>query len=425
MLKKYNDLSLNRTIRVNSLLTAIWWIVFSPGFYSGDSFAVIEMAKSGKITSEWTYIWAALTNFLSLNGQFPEIATLVYSQVFAFAVTVYSFAVFGSKGAGISSIVLCTTPLIGAMGVTLWHDIPMTTGFLLVIVGTLKVIRGEKWGIAYSIVGMLFSSFRYNGIPTILLFLIFLVLSSRQTRNLFFLLVICVLVLAGTTFTNTNSQSITNVQYEGFFDWMQYDLACYAAEHDDKKFFSEYFNDANDINAWKSSSACAWFNDSQVKNQQIPVDKSELITAWKQVFFSKPFYIINLHMKRHHYLLPIPIYGLQRVPFIHTNIEFSERGISPKFPDLYESLRIFPRVWNFFSFIFAQAGFWMMISLLTNRYRKEKVWNQPSVLSFILVLSLFVFAPIPDSRFALFVLISGQLGFLHALFSSAIRRQIS
>ena len=40
----------NALIR-NSVVAVIWWVIFFPGFYSSDSFAAVNMAKSGDLVN--------------------------------------------------------------------------------------------------------------------------------------------------------------------------------------------------------------------------------------------------------------------------------------------------------------------------------------------------------------------------------------
>ena len=154
-----SDSSFSKTIKINSLLSLLWWLAFFPGFYSGDSFAVLEMAKTGDLTSQWTYTWAVFTKLLTFHGQYPELATLFYSQAFAFSVSALSFTLNKSKHAASSAIVLCTTPVIGGMGITLWHDIPMTTGFMLTVIGAARLIQYKKSGFVYLTLGIFFFLF--------------------------------------------------------------------------------------------------------------------------------------------------------------------------------------------------------------------------------------------------------------------------
>ena len=41
--------SLKSAILRNCIIQLIWWAIFFPGFYSTDSFAVLQMAKTGEL----------------------------------------------------------------------------------------------------------------------------------------------------------------------------------------------------------------------------------------------------------------------------------------------------------------------------------------------------------------------------------------
>jgi 4-amino-4-deoxy-L-arabinose transferase-like glycosyltransferase len=118
-----------KSIVINAIIMFFWWITFNPGFFSGDSFGILEIVKSGQLSSELTIFWAVLVKIITINGNHPEFATLVFSQIFGVSISIFSNTLFKGKIALWSSAVLCLTPLVGAMGITLWHDIPMTSGF--------------------------------------------------------------------------------------------------------------------------------------------------------------------------------------------------------------------------------------------------------------------------------------------------------
>ena len=172
---KFRSLTdLQKSLVINTLIMFLWWLAFNPGFYSADSFGIIETARSGKISSESTAIWAIVVKFLTINGSHPEIATLFFAQLLAFSVSMFAHSFFDGKTARWSSTGLCMTPLVGAMGITLWHDIPMTSGFLLVVAGILRYVKEEKFSLTLLTLGVVLSSFRYNSIPTLLLTIVFL-----------------------------------------------------------------------------------------------------------------------------------------------------------------------------------------------------------------------------------------------------------
>ena len=120
----------NALIR-NSVVAVIWWIIFFPGFFSTDSFAAVNMAKSGDLVNSYTASWAIYVRVFSLFGNFIGLLTLINTLILVYSVTRFSYALLSKKTAAISSFVLTMTPLVAGMGITLWHDILMTAGLLL------------------------------------------------------------------------------------------------------------------------------------------------------------------------------------------------------------------------------------------------------------------------------------------------------
>ena len=159
---------MKKSILINALIMLIWWLAFNPGFFSGDSFGVIEMVRNGNLSSEGTVIWAIFVKYLTINGSHPELATLFFSQILGFSVSVFANTLFTGKTAVRGAAILCGTPLVGAMGITLWHDIPMTSGFLFAVVGLHRLKQKEPHSYAFLLIGIFFASFRYNGLPTLI-----------------------------------------------------------------------------------------------------------------------------------------------------------------------------------------------------------------------------------------------------------------
>ena len=406
-LKRFTDTQ--KSLLINAFIAFLWWLAFNPGFYSGDSFAAINMARSGNISSEWTAIWAIAVKFLTINGSHPELATLFFSQLFAFSISLFAHSLFKGKSAIWGSAVLCVTPLAGAMGITLWHDIPMTSGFLLVATGYLRYVRKEPHAIALLTFGLVFSSFRYNGIPTILLSLILLAIFFRPKKFIVVALVSTIGVGVLTSGLDTRFSPPTSTHSDGLINWMRYDLSCYAANFSDEEFFLKEFKGKTTLEFWKSSQACTWFNDSEAFFKRPANLSGNIPSAWLALTLKEPLFVLTTHMKRHEYLNPLPFYGPPRMPFIHTTIEFPGENIYFMNPDLSEKLRIYPRIWNYFNFIFGFSGFWLMMIFIFAWRKRNRNYFGLGVLGLVLNGGLFVFAIISDARFSLFVLISSQL----------------
>ena len=73
----------------NGVIATLWWIVFYPGFYSDDSFAVVTMARTGQLSSAWSAPWAVFVRVFSLHGRYPGIVTLIFGVVLAISLTVF------------------------------------------------------------------------------------------------------------------------------------------------------------------------------------------------------------------------------------------------------------------------------------------------------------------------------------------------
>jgi hypothetical protein len=406
-LNRFSDTQ--KSLLINAFIALLWWLAFNPGFYSRDSFGVIEMARSGNISSEYTAIWAVAVKFLTINGLHPELATLFFSQLLVFSISLFTHSLFKGKCATWGSAVLCVTPLVGAMGITLWHDIPMTSGFLLVATGYLRYMRKEPHAIVLLTFGIVFSSFRYNGIPTILMSLILLTLLFRPKKFIFIALAFTIGVGGLTSGLDARFSPPTSTHSDGLINWMRYDLSCYAATFSDEEFFLKEFSGKTSLEFWKSSQACTWFNDSEAFFKR-PANLTENIpSAWLALTLKEPLFVLTTHMKRHEYLNPLPFYGPPSMPFIHTTIESSEENIYFLNADLSEQLRIYPRIWNYFNFIFGYSGFWLMIIFVLAWRKRNPTYFGLGVLGLVLNSGLFVFAIISDARFSLFVLISSQL----------------
>ena len=84
-------------------------------------------------------------------------------------------------------------------------------------------------------------------------------------------------------------------------------------------------------------------------------------------------------------------------------------------PSVAEKARVIMRAGNALRPILAYAGMWLLLVLSALVLLKRKEWLPTFLLGFSLLGILFVFAPIPDGRYALFVLLAGQLLLVGAL----------
>jgi hypothetical protein len=400
----------------NSAILFICWVVFFPGFYSGDSFGAVAMAKTGEFTNSGTASWAIYVRIFSLFGNAIGLLTLLGGLLLVFATTQLSYSIFARKTASLASLSLSLTPLIWGMGITLWHDILMTSGLLLVTSFMVKIHLNQnisKLDVFYKLIlGSALVSFRPNGLPVLLVFSVLLLVLIRK-RLVIQSLLSAIAVSTLTTLIGSSlilGMSPINDYYSQ--EWMRNDISCFANSPKGTGFVEKNIPQIGTTERWKSEAACTFLNQSKMTKVEFIEAQDFVPAAWVSLFKQDPLFVLDTHLKRNAYLVPLPLNGLPKPPFLHSTIEFQNQGIEWAFPDLAENARAPMRLWNLFHSFTAWAGLWFAVILILLVGLKRRELLAPFLMSISLMGVLFVFAPIPDGRYALFVLIVGQIALL-------------
>ena len=390
--------------------------MFFPGFYSSDSFAAVDMAKTGELENSGTASWALYVRVFSFFGQSFPLLTLFSGLILVYGVTRLSYAMFNERIAALSSFLLTLTPLVAGMGITLWHDIPMTAGFLLIVAFFIHLHRYPENIRFYAgrllVPGALLITFKPNGLPTLIVFSILLLVPKLSKQGLKYVLV-AILVTSSITIIGSNlvlGASPINSYFAQ--EWMRGDISCYANTLSGQGFVEREIPGIGNTKKWASEQSCTFLNGSSLSyNEKVKAEKF-VPMAWWHLLESDPLFIINTHLKRHAYLLPIPIFGIPNEPFLHSTIEFQNKGIEWAFPSIAEKARISMRLWNAIRGLTGWAGLWLVALFCLTLFAKRRELVPAVVMSISMMGILFVVAPIPDGRYALFVLIAGQLAII-------------
>lgn len=409
------------------LTSFVWWVIFYPGFYSGDSFGALNQAKSGQISNVYTAAWPLTLRILTFGGKVPGIATLVCVLLLSYSVTYFCRNALPKSSAKLTAVLLLVTPVVGAMGITLWHDIPMTAGLLLtlsvVIKATMFKDRLEKSELAHLIFGSVLASYRPNGLATIFIFFFFIFLINRSHQVLKFgsLAVLVSLTFSILTTWVAGQGSLVNSVYAQ--EWMRSDIACNWATKPGtiSKVTQLKMQQIAPLSQWSNPSGCTFLNSLGFSSDQVERSTKTVPGIWMQVFSSDPLGVLQTHATRNAYLIPIPTSRAMHPPFIHSIIEFPDQGISFAQPKIVEIFRPYVRIWNGIRPITAFAGLWLAVLMAMAVFVKRSRRSTLPALAMSLAVEgiLFVFAPIPDGRYALPVLIVGQavaLGFAFDFF---------
>ena len=160
----------------NSVIQFLWWIIFYPGFFSTDSFSAVSQAQSGDLSNAGTASWSLYIRYFSFLGDAIPLLTLISGLALTYSVTCLAYSLSTKKVAAISSFVLVATPVVSAMGITLWHDIPFTAGLILVSAFFISHFNNSFestnrfWLLLFP--GSVLVTFKPNGLPTLIIFAI-------------------------------------------------------------------------------------------------------------------------------------------------------------------------------------------------------------------------------------------------------------
>lgn len=397
----------------NSVIQFLWWIIFYPGFFSTDSFSAVSQAQSGDLSNAGTASWSLYIRYFSFLGDAIPLLTLISGLALTYSVTCLAYSLSTKKVAAISSFVLVATPVVSAMGITLWHDIPFTAGLILVSAFFISHFNNSFestnrfWLLLFP--GSVLVTFKPNGLPTLIIFAIVFFLFNRNRKILIDLvsaIAIVSVISIGFSYLIIKQPPINTLFGQEF---MREDVSCYASLEKGKGFVEEKMPGISNSEGWSSPEACAFISKSKLSLDEKTRAVNLLPRVWFQLILEDPKFVLETHLKRHAYLLPIPLYGIPVEPFIHSTIEFKDRGIQWAFPQIAEKARILPRAWNALRGFFGWAGLWLVVLVYySRRYRRPEL-APLVIMSVSQMVLLFIVAPIPDGRYALFVLIAGQI----------------
>ncbi len=416
MIKHLRRTEIKFSLLRNFIVQFIFWVIFFPGFFSGDSFAAVKMATTGDLTNSYTASWALYVRVFSLFGSSIGLLTLLGGLLLVFSITQFAYSIFAEKTAAFASFLLTLTPLIWGMGNTLWHDIQMTSGMLLVTSFLVKVHKSQnvtRWEIGSQLVlGSILLSFRPNGLPTLLVFAFICFVLIRKKFVLKYLMVAVSSTVLATLVTSNLILGLNPINNYFAQEWMRNDISCFANSPKGVDFVERNIPGVGNTETWKSKAACGFLNQALITSADKIAAQKFVPSAWIALLKQEPLFVLDTHLKRNAYLVPLPLNGFPNPPFLHSTIEFKDQGIEWAFPTVAEQVRAPMRLWNLLHSFTAWAGLWSAATLVLLVGFKRRELFVPFLMSVSLIGVLFVFAPIPDGRYTLFALIVGQMALL-------------
>ena len=408
-----------------------WWAIFHPGFISEDSISQLLDIRSGSYSVWFTAWWVYVVNALTLGARVIPLMTLVSVVTLEYAVYFWIRTVFPRTPARAVTVALIAfSPLVGAMGIQIRHDVALATGLLIAAAVVTRTWSAPTLTVReYSLLllAMPLVATRHNGVPTLIAAAVLMVILSRKWWRHAAVLVVVAGGASVITYAATRASSnATAVDPLQTVEWLMADISCALArgvEPTGDEWATLAKIAARD--AWPQPRACVVMNPMLVGGAVNPTaavtNYRDLIGVWRSLAMRHPGQMIAAHASRVRLFLP-PRPPLEVPSFLHSTVVPNDFGIRWTFPSLAERVRVVVRGWNAGGFILANSMVWLIALLIA-------AWRMPSwrdrltptiVIGSALNLGLIVAAPVSEGRYGLFILVSGQATVLYALLSRVI-----
>lgn len=391
------------------------WLALYPGYFSPDSLSIVQDVKNNNRPGIHGIFWYEYVHVTSFLGNYISLSTLINLLIFNFSIFFFSKSFFEKKFSFIAVIVILF-PATWTFGLTLWHDVPFTSGTLLIVAITKKWMQSRTKmkisEICFFFLGIYFVLTRYNGIIIVSFFCIY-VLFKLGRKNPIFLRSILVYGLFVVTmyFSTLSTTYLKNFNNASVY-FMRSDISCLIAQKPD--LISEFIDEKN-FRDWESLSACTWFNDSKLEKNYL-LEVSKVRGLFQEIFLNHPVEVLNMHYKRNEYMMN-PLSALQSpAPFLHTvNDLNSSRGLLGT--NIYSMANDISRSMNYLRFLIANLPLSIVVFSVIFYMRRPK-YLFFGTLCVLLFVPIFVTAPTPDSRLVYPLLILVQMYVVRSLMVS-------
>ena len=408
-------------------LSAAWWVFMYPGLFGEDSILNLTEARFGPVSVWFTAWWIYLIRLVTVGMRIIPLLTLFGVLTLSFAIRQWAWACFPRSSArALALCLICASPLVGALGIQIRHDIELTAGLLLTVAVATRVGAMCTPLRATDIAQLALAAFLvptgHTGVPVAtgaaIGCLVFRGKGSRRAA-----LVFLVVAAAGftitqvATFISGNRGSVDRMQS---VEWAITDISCVLSKDsvvvssDDWKILSAIATPAD----WPQPDACRFmdkylFASPSFQKTAVGPRIGPLMHVWLSLALKNPLQMIGAHVERVRLFLPPFVGGIPRndhhIPFIHSTILPNDFDLHWRFPRLAETVRLLARTWNALVLIVGNVGLWL-IALLVVAWRMDKDHRLRATLSVAVALDviLVAVAPMSEARYGLFILICGQ-----------------
>lgn len=413
-------------------LGLVWWLAMYPGLFGEDSLITLTEARDGPISAWFTAWWVIVIDTISVGTRAIPLLTLAGVSVLAWATRQWAAATFPRGPARAWAIVLvCATPLVGALGIQVRHDAWMTAGLLLcVAVLTRTEGRLVNFGAVDYLqlaLAVLLIPTRHNGLVTLILAALGTLWVFRHSGARAQLIVLAAVAIgvASVTQLATRSAGLSHsVDPAQAVEWVMADVSCLLTKDGVTPTAAEWrgLETIASRADWPQARACNFvsplFIAPSFRIAQVEPKMGALVGTWLSLGRRHPLRMTLVHLRRVSLFLPPFMVGIpdqDYTPFIHSTILPNDFGLAWAFPQVANLARLPARAWNALRLVLANSALWLaMLIVAAWKLRVLRHRLLPTVvMAAALDVGLLATAPISEGRYGLFILICGQVTFLY------------
>ena len=428
----------------------LWYLSLFPGRLSGDTSQAIELLRNGESTDWWTGIYFQFLRISTLNGRFLFLASAItLATLFASVVFFVNSMPISVKHKPNILLLVLLSPLTGAFGVNVSHDVFQASSILIVTGIEFRIIERNFF--------MNKSDFVIEGLLVLTVFMthfglilaVYHVLQIMRLRELRIASMVA-LGLALTYFVG--GIQVDKSEMKSLVYPMVTDLKC-IVQHPDATVNQEDWKVLSrmaPIEEWKKKVIC---RDQVNLLGALPslnlsaIDSKTLTKLYFRLGSQNPYILVYQHLIRASVVLPPPFFRapdnqiaynreewigfdsnseLQNGPeLLHTSIDVSDFKTNLEFIKPFEYLAMFSVfIVNQASWFWSWAGLWMypivVVLVLLRKRSGNSYWMvmTPTLLlsSFLLLLS-----PQASGRYVMGTIIVGLACSIYLILHSATK----
>lgn len=294
------------------LISAIWYLSLFPGRLGFDYAKAIVMIQNGESTNWWTSLFWWFLKITSFNGQTIAVSSLLCLSALGYSLYYLIESIPGNTYVNrLALLLLSLTPIYGAFGVNVSHDVFQAAGILIFTGFHLRMVCFETKIVSIDYVALSMASAMvlttHYGLPLIAINIVIMLIQRYFKLGI---------LISGVTFLITviSPLGITQVPTYGLVIPIMGDLKCVAQLESSELSASDwvFLQSMAPKLEWLEPKTCSFIDYSledmkSIDLGSIPLSK-DLVRNYLRITSNNPAVVAMAHFQRASIALPPPFF---------------------------------------------------------------------------------------------------------------------